>query len=139
MHFTFTPILASGKPAITNVSSNFKVVMKIAFSFMLTMLFLNYNATAQTGTGTVKGTVKTADGKAAEFVNIFLTNTKFGATTGQSGHFTIKNIPAGPYTIVASFIGLQSQTKEITVSAGETTTVGFVLTEGAKDLAGGVR
>jgi iron complex outermembrane receptor protein len=134
MHFTFTPILASGKPAITNVSSTLKVVIKIAFSFILAMLFLNYNATAQTGTGTIKGTVKTADGKAAEFVNVVLSNTKFGATAGQSGHFTIKNVPAGTYTAVASFIGLQTQTNEVTVIAGETATVNFVLTEGAKDL-----
>lgn len=134
MHFTLTPIRVFGKPAIRNVSLNFNVVFKIAFSLMMAMLLFNNNVTAQTGTGAIKGTVKTSDGNPAEFVNIVLTNTKFGATAGQTGHFTIKNLPAGTYTIVASFIGLQTQTKEIIVTAGETTTVNFVLTEGAKDL-----
>lgn len=134
MHFTLTPMCVLGKSAIRNVSSSFNVVFKIAFSLMMTMVLFNNNVTAQTGAGAIKGTVKTSDGNPAEFVNVVLSNTKFGATAGQTGHFTIKNVPAGTYTIVASFIGLQTQSKEITVTAGETTTVNFVLTEGAKDL-----
>jgi iron complex outermembrane receptor protein len=134
MYFTLTPIRVFGKPAIRNVSLNFNVAFKIAFCLMMAMLLLNNNVTAQTGTAAIKGTVKTSDGNPAEFVNIVLTNTKFGATAGQTGHFAIKNVPAGTYTIAASFIGLQTQTKDITVTTGETIIVNFVLTEGAKDL-----
>ncbi|MFC0518130.1 TonB-dependent receptor domain-containing protein [Mucilaginibacter angelicae] len=98
------------------------------------LLLLNVSANAQTTTGNIKGTVKTSDGKAAEFVNITLIETGQGATASQSGHYTIKNIKPGTYTLVASFVGLQTQTKQVTVIAGETVTTNFVLTEGGKEL-----
>src|ERR1700754_896765 len=110
---------------------------------MLNMLFivsflgliLNVDAvSAQTTSGTVQGTVKTADGKAAEFVNIVIAETKQGASAGQNGHYTIKNIVPGTYTVTASFMGLQTQTKQAVVVAGETVTVNFVLVEGGKQL-----
>jgi iron complex outermembrane receptor protein len=122
MQFVFTPI---------------NYIYRISFKQLLlaisAILLFALSASAQTN-GTIKGTVKTSDGKSAEFVNIVLTGTQLGATAGQTGHFTIKNVPAGNYTIVASYIGLQTQTKQVTVTAGETATINFVLTEGAKDL-----
>jgi iron complex outermembrane receptor protein len=134
MHFTLTPPRALGKPAIISALSKFKLIFKIALTCMLAVLLLNTNIIAQTTTGAVKGTVKTSDGKAAEFVNITLAETSQGATASQSGHYTIKNIKPGSYTLVASFVGLQTQTKQVTVIAGETITTNFVLTEGGKQL-----
>ncbi|AYL97744.1 TonB-dependent receptor [Mucilaginibacter celer] len=130
MQFVFTPIhkvLYASKHALHSVKTTLLLTLSA-------VLFFSLNATAQSTNGTIKGTVKTSDGNPAEFVNIVLTDTKLGATAGQTGHFTIKNVPAGTYTIVASYIGLQTQTKTVTVTAGETATVNFVLTEGAKDL-----
>jgi iron complex outermembrane receptor protein len=98
-------------------------------------LILNIDAaSAQISPGTIKGTVKTADGKAAEFVNIVIAETKQGASAGQTGHYTIKNITPGTYTVTASFMGLQTQTKQAVVVAGETVTINFVLVEGGKQL-----
>jgi iron complex outermembrane receptor protein len=132
MHFTLTPIRAFGIPAVMSVSSNIKNNFSKALTCML--ILINISAKAQNTSGAIKGTVKTSDGKAAEFVNIKVSETGQGATAAQSGHYTIKNIKPGTYTLVASFIGLQTQTKQVTIAAGETTTVNFVLTEGAKDL-----
>ncbi|MEN0052571.1 MAG: TonB-dependent receptor [Mucilaginibacter sp.] len=98
-------------------------------------LILNINpVSAQTSPGTIKGTVKTADGKAAEFVNIVIAETQQGASAGQNGHYTIKNVTPGTYTVSASFMGLQTQTKQAVVVAGETITINFVLVEGGKEL-----
>lgn len=134
MHFTITPICVFGEPAAINVSSNIKNNFNKVLAGLLMVLLFCANVNAQTTTGSIKGTVKTSDGNPAEFVNVVLTNTQLGATAGQTGHFTIKNVPAGTYTITASFIGLQTQTKEVTVTAGETATVNFILTEGGKEL-----
>lgn len=130
MQFVFTPIhnlSHSSKQLLLSFQKTLLLVVSV-------VLFLSFNADAQTINGTIKGTVKTSDGNPAEFVNVVLTGTQLGATAGQTGHFTIKNVPAGNYTIVASYIGLQTQTRQVTVTAGETATVNFVLTEGAKDL-----
>lgn len=134
MHFTFTPIRTLGRSAVLDVSSNIKNNFNKALTCALMLVLLNISVKAQNTSGVIKGTVKTSDGKAAEFVNITVTETGQGATATQSGHYTIKNIKQGTYNLVASFVGLQTQTKQVTVVAGETTTVNFVLSEGAKDL-----
>ena len=97
-------------------------------------LILSADVSAQTTSGTIKGTVKTADGKPAEYVNIVITETQQGASAGQNGHYTIKNVTPGTYNVAASFMGLQTQTKQAVVAAGETVTINFVLVEGGKQL-----
>jgi len=106
----------------------------IAFIFFLTLCLNTTLVWSQSTQGIVKGTVKTSDGKAAEYVNVVISATNQGATSGQNGHFTIKNVAPGTYTVSASFIGLQTQTKQVVVAAGETATLNFVLAEGGKEL-----
>lgn len=106
----------------------------IFFTFFLTLCLNTSLVWSQSTQGTVKGTVKTSDGKAAEYVNVVITATNQGATSGQNGHFTIKNVAPGTYVVSASFIGLQTQTKQVVVAAGETATLNFVLAEGGKEL-----
>lgn len=96
-------------------------------ALFITQLTLSH--AQSTTTGSVSGTVKTSDGKPAEFVNVALKGTTRGTAVNQKGNYTIKNITPGHYTLVASFIGLNTQTKEIDVTAGQTTTAGFVLSE----------
>ncbi|MDN5285845.1 MAG: iron complex outerrane recepter protein [Mucilaginibacter sp.] len=106
----------------------------ISFIFFLALCLNTSLVWSQTTQGTVKGTVKTSDGKAAEYVNVVITATNQGTSTGQNGRFAIKNVVPGTYTIAASFTGLQTQTKQIVVVAGETTTLNFILAEGGKEL-----
>ena len=49
----------------------------------------------------------------------------FFATSGPDGSFTIKNLPAGTYTIEAWHEKLGTQTTNVTVGAGETKTADF--------------
>ena len=49
----------------------------------------------------------------------------FYSTSGQDGSFSIKNLPAGTYTIEAWHEKLGTQTQNVTVGAGETKTADF--------------
>lgn len=103
-----------------------KLLLGILFSVLTSTLF------AQTGTVTGKAT--TSDGNAAEFVNIILVGTNKGTIVGTDGHFELKNIKVGLYTLRASFLGLVTQNKQITVEDGKTTSVDFLLTENSEEL-----
>lgn len=94
-------------------------------SIILLCLFLPFAAMAQTGS--VKGSISTADGSPAEFINVVLKGTSKGATTNPKGEFEIKNVNPGHYTLVASFVGLQSTEQEIDVASGEATHVPQIL------------
>src|SRR6478609_3071364 len=88
------------------------------------LLLLVTGATAQNH-GSVGGTITTADGTPAEFVNVSLKGTTRGAVADRRGRFVIAPVPAGSYTVVASFIGLETQEKEIQVLAGQRASVDF--------------
>ena len=89
---------------------------------------------AQQPGAVVSGTVTTADGKPAEFVNITLQGTTKGTAVDAKGHYRLGNIAPGMYTLSASFTGLVTQTREVTLVAGDRQTVDFTLTENDRQL-----
>jgi iron complex outermembrane receptor protein len=106
--------------------------MKI--KFLLLSLLLGPMALAQNA-GTVKGTIKTSDGEPASFVTITLKGTNKGASTDNAGAFRIRNVAAGQYILVATYIGFETKEHAIEVRAGETVTVPEIfLSESAHQL-----
>lgn len=95
-------------------------------------VLFSLNSLAQTGT--IKGTITTADSKPAEFVNVFIKGTNIGATTNQFGNYSIVKAPIGEQTIVVSSIGLQSQERTVTVKEGETVIMDISVSEKASEL-----
>jgi len=102
--------------------------------FYFTFHFLFSSAILFAQTGTIRGTVKTSDGKPAEFVTIGLHGTSKGTVVNQKGNYTLNKVTTGTYTLTASFIGLVPQSKQVEVNAGETTTVDFMLSENNEQL-----
>lgn len=100
--------------------------------YTLLCFLLSLQAIAQTGT--IQGTVITSDGKPAEFVNVSIGKTSRGAVVSQDGQYIIHKVPAGTYTLVASFTGLLTQKNTVTITAGETSTIDFTLVEDKKQL-----
>lgn len=74
-------------------------------------------ALAQT---TLSGTVKEANGDAVIGGTVLLKGTPKGASTDVSGHYEIRNLSAGTYTVVFTAVGYGRQEKSVTVGSDAT-------------------
>ncbi len=97
------------------------------------LLLIFQSGFAQTK-GKIQGQVKSSDGNPVEYVSVQLKGTSRGAVTNNSGSFEITGLNPGNYTVVASFVGLDTQEKSVTVIAGNTEVVDFFLSENSGDL-----
>ena len=87
-------------------------------SASLFILFFALSGVASAQSGRVVGTVTEDGGRTLPGANVFVAGTTIGAATDVNGRFTIANAPAGPQTIVASFVGFQSDSVQVVVPAG---------------------
>ncbi|MDR2885907.1 MAG: carboxypeptidase-like regulatory domain-containing protein [Rikenellaceae bacterium] len=65
------------------------------------------------------------------YVTISIKGTTIGVTTDATGHYFLKNLPVGEYTIEASCVGYKTDRQTIRTVAGKTTEVNFLLEEQA--------
>lgn len=63
------------------------------------------------------------------FVNVFLKGTTIGTTTDATGHYFLKNLPEGKYTVVMKSIGFITVEKEVILKKGKTLEVNFEVEE----------
>ncbi len=95
---------------------------KITLSFFFILISLGFTY-AQSGTGTLKGTVVDESGEPLPFVTVSLWengNLKTGASTDFDGNFKIANLEAGKYDLEISFVGYQTQkTEGIVIKGGK--------------------
>ena len=68
--------------------------------------------------GSIVGSVTDADGNALPGANVAVEGTSLGAATDGNGSYSISGVPAGSYTLTASFIGYESSSQSVTVGAG---------------------
>ncbi len=83
--------------------------------------------------GSIKGSVKTKDGKPAEFVTVGIKGLK-SVQVDSKGNYLLKDLEAGTYKLIATYVGLAAQQKEVKVIAGETVSVNFTLAESNEQL-----
>jgi len=108
-------------------------------AFVLAVSFAS-PALAQPATGTATGTVRghvvdAASGRALDEVQVVVTGTRLGASTGADGNFTVTGVPAGARTLTVRRIGYQPATPAVTVTAGGTATVEVRLDVSALNLS----
>ncbi|PBI94348.1 Ferrichrome-iron receptor precursor [Flavobacterium sp. ACN2] len=84
--------------------------------------------------GTVSGKVSLSGNKPAENIAVALKGTKYSDITTVSGHYEIKNVKPGTYTIVLNGVGIQAVEDKIVVNSKQTTTRNFSLSESQEDL-----
>lgn len=73
-------------------------------------------------------------GEHIPFYNIFIKGTTIGTITDATGHYYIKNLPEGNFTIVASCVGYKPVEKEVILISGKTIEVNFDVEEDAVQL-----
>ena len=75
-------------------------------------------------TGTVTGMVVDAtSGRTLESAQVYISSLNMGGLSNQSGRFLILNVPAGSHELRVELIGYAGATQNITVTAGQATTV----------------
>ncbi|GLU50600.1 TonB-dependent receptor [Dyadobacter frigoris] len=108
--------------------------LRFTITLVLAAWLISSSAFSQ-GTGKIKGTIRTSDGVGAEFVNVGLKGLSKGSTANAKGEYEIKNIEAGKYILIASFIGLETKEIAVDVKSGETTVLSDItLKENAQTL-----
>src|SRR5690606_29868005 len=106
-----------------------KTIYFLAFSLLYAI------PTIAQSTGSVEGTVKTSDGSPAEFVNVTIEGTSRGAVADRNGYFEIKSLKPGSYQVVATYVGLETQRRAVSIAGGQIAKVDFVLAETSRQLA----
>jgi iron complex outermembrane recepter protein len=109
---------------------------KLFFFWSILLLFCTVVSAQQPkgNNGVIRGTITTSDGKPAPYVSVKIEHSKLGAVTNEKGQFTIKNIAPGNRLIKVTAVGATAQEKAVTVEAGQTLQVEFVLNANASQL-----
>jgi iron complex outermembrane recepter protein len=102
--------------------------------YIIFALFSCHFTVSAQETGSVQGHIITSDGNPAEYANVSIEGTSKGTVADRQGFFEIRNLNAGPYTVIASFVGHKSQQQSIIIRSGEVTVVDFTLVESAQRL-----
>jgi TonB-linked SusC/RagA family outer membrane protein len=98
-------------------------LVKLRFLLLLLLsLTASLGAWAQATTGIVTGRVADAKNEGLPGVTVLVEGTSVGGSTNADGTYTIPGVPAGPHTLVISFIGYTTSRVPVTVVAGKTTT-----------------
>src|ERR1700710_2983244 len=97
--------------------------MKKVYYLFVFLSFLVTATYAQTITGTVKDQNETLIG-----ATVRVGGTTNGTATDVNGKYTLKVSP-GSYKLTASYAGYETITKDVTLTAGQTLTVDFVLNQ----------
>lgn len=90
-----------------------KKLLQLKRLVLITLILTSSTLLAQSN---INGSIKDQNGELIPGVNIILKGTKLGTTSDFDGNYEIKNIENGTYTIVASYIGFDNFTKEITIN-----------------------
>lgn len=59
------------------------------------------------------------------FITIFLKGTTIGTSTDASGHYYLKNLPEGQFTLVLKSLGYKTIEKKVTLKKGKTLEINF--------------
>ena len=104
--------------------------MKIITSLKLlivTLLFtLNYSG-LYAQEGIIQGVITDEYGINVPGAAVMIKSLNKGAVSNQDGKFTFVEIPQGDYTLTVKYLGFADINKEVTVSAGKTTSVAMLL------------
>ena len=68
-------------------------------------------------------------GEHQPFITVMLKGTTIGTTTDNSGHYFLKNLPEGKFTLEFKYLGYKTVTREVTLVKGKTQEINVELEE----------
>lgn len=93
-------------------------------------------SSAYAQTGSVSGRVLDEQGTGIPGATVIVEGTSLGNSANVEGAYSIQNVPAGPHTVVISYVGYNTTRVPVTVTAGQNTDIGSsALSENATQLA----
>lgn len=102
---------------------NFKSYFTLIFLVLVALPVAGYTLMAQ-ATGQISGVVKdVSSGEELVGANVRIEGTNLGSATNMDGKFTIRNVPEGTHTLVATYLGYTPLEKDVEIQAGETVEV----------------
>lgn len=88
---------------------------------LLALFSMNTLLYSQQATGIIKGTVSDAvTGEALVGANVYFPSLNIGSSTDINGIFSINNVPAGDFSIIARYVGYEEWSSDVSVSDGQT-------------------
>ena len=77
-----------------------------------------------------------ATGEHLPYIVVLLKGTTIGVATENTGHYMIRNVPEGKFTVEVSAMGYKTQTRELNIVKGHAYEVNFILEEDHVQLDG---
>jgi TonB-dependent receptor len=105
-------------------------VVTAVLSLVLLVSLANYSI-AQQRSGSIGGTVTDQGGSALKGAQVSLQNPVENVITDDQGRFFISGLAPGNYTLRITYVGFQTWTKDISVTAGQATDVPVQLNVGS--------
>lgn len=99
---------------------------------LLALLLLAFGSRA----ATLRGQVVGPGSDALTGAVVVVQGTAFSTAADAAGRYEIRDVPAGRYTVRASFVGYREMEKAVVLSGDETMELSFTLQVQAQDLAG---
>ncbi len=87
-------------------------------------------------TGNLQGTISDQNGIYVPGANVILEGTQKGAVSDFDGVFTILGVPEGSYTLKISYLGYANVSKEVLISANQTTNIFVEMLSASLELEG---
>jgi iron complex outermembrane receptor protein len=100
-------------------------LFKLSAVILMLLTLINPTTLFAQNRGTIKGKVVANNNQPAANVSIGLSGTRIGSSTLDNGEFSFK-APAGSYTIIISYVGVQTVEVPVTVTANQVTTVPII-------------
>ena len=104
--------------------------MKRLFSALVVALGMMLTAKAQNTDAHIHGhVIDKTTGEHLPYIVVIIKGTTIGVSTESTGHYMMRNIPEGTFTVEAAAVGYKTQSREINVKKGHSYEVNFILEE----------
>ena len=104
--------------------------MKRLFSALVAALCVVLSSGAQETDAHIYGhVIDRNSGEHLPYIVVMLKGTTIGVTTENTGHYMMRNVPEGNFTVEVSAIGYKTQTREVNVRKGKSYEINFTLEE----------